>query len=121
MVLFYAVLFFTSIVGIIELLPEIKEGNDRLQFKLQWLYFFLVYAFDFCVFRVWGIFLESALLTRVAFKDWGAYKQYALNFPSILDRFILDPIFSKILVFSLIMVLLYSSFFYIVTNILMKN
>jgi hypothetical protein len=106
LVLFYAVLFFTCVIGIIELLPEIKQDSKKwFQILVGILYFGLVSIFDFCVFRVWGIFLESALLTRIRLEGWEAYKNYALNYPSIVDNIILSLCCSKIVVFLIIFLL----------------
>ena len=114
LVLFYVVLFFTSVVGIVELLPEIKRSSVRLQIMVQFLFFGLVTVFDLCVIRVWNIFLESALLTRIELAEWQPYKEYALHIPSIIDEIILDRSWSKPVV--VIIVLAFTIFFSILYN-----
>ena len=107
--IFYAVLSFTCVTGIIGLLSDISHNPNEciwLSICIQLLYFGMVLVMDFCVFRIWGVFLEGALLSRISLSDgsWEAYKDYATHedIRSVIDTTLLDPFWSRFLIILLL-------------------
>lgn len=73
MILFFAVLFFTCVVGIIGLLPQLEEINGLLSWNwllMSFVYFGLLFGIDYSVKKFFWLYRENRRL-REAFNIMG--------------------------------------------------
>ena len=95
-IIFYAVLFFTCVVGIIELLPQVEKWtfDFGLRFWTFDLPLCLLYFLGFLlgiiisIHECFDIYRKSAKLTRSGQLGYGV-KEYVKEHPTIIDHFIL--------------------------------
>jgi len=114
-IIFYAILLFTFVVGIIELLPVFDKKYFSFPFGislLSLLYTGMLIGIIFCIWGCFGIYRASANLTRSSSLG-NDLKKITEKYPTILDHFILSKwgafieaalIFSIIYIFSALLV-----------------
>jgi hypothetical protein len=87
MMIFWAVLVLTFLLGIIELLPEIKQPFNAYQGWLFIIYFTLLFGMCFSVFRVFSVYREIREYA-LSGKLGQILKDHAENRKTLFDRII---------------------------------
>jgi hypothetical protein len=95
--LFWAVLFFTCIIGIIELIPSLKVDEIRIVERncLVLFYIILLGGIEFSVPRIWNLYRENFQITFCG-KLGQNILEWVQSTPGTLDNILLNPLFEWI-------------------------